>query len=150
MKKIILPILLLVSFNSFAFEWHGFKSGMTQDEVKELTSTEYASSCDWQCRKAYFEKRGVDSPPGLWQMGFSYTSESKLWRIQMDYFESSGPRGVAQTRILQELFPDAELQNRSESSSYGSINNFVTAMLIDKDLFEEDIERIYNNTKDKY
>ena len=149
MKKIILPILLLVSFNSFAFEWHGFKSGMTSDEVKELTSAKYASSCDWQCRKAYFEKRGTDAPPGLWQMSFSFTSESKLWRIQMNYLESGGPSGVAQTRILQELFPDVELQKQSESTSYGS-TDYVVAMLVDNDLFEEDIERIYNNTKDKY
>ena len=149
MKKIILPILLLVSFNSFAFEWHGFKSGMTTVEVKELTSSEYASSCDWQCRKAYFEKRGADAPPGLWQMSFSFTSESKLWRIQMDYLKSSGPHGVAQTRILKELFPDVELQNKSESRSYGS-TDYVVAMLVDNDLYEEDIERIYNSTKDKY
>ena len=149
MKKIILPILLLVSFNSFAFEWHGFKSGMTADEVKELTFAEYASSCDWQCRQAYFKKRGTASPPRLWQMGFSFTSESKLWRIQMDYLESSGTYGVAQTKSLKELFPDVELQNRSESTTYGS-RDYVVAMLVDSDLFEEDIERIYNNNKDKY
>jgi hypothetical protein len=149
MKKIILPILLLVSFNSFAFEWHGFKSGMTVDEVKELTSAKYASSCDWQCKKAYFEKRGTDSPPSLWDMSFNFTSEAKLWRIQMNYIEAGGAHAVAQTRILQELFPDVELQKRSESTSYSS-TDYVVAMLIDNDLFVEDVERIYNNTKDKY
>tara|TARA_B100001093_G_scaffold6443_1_gene6495 strand:- start:1501 stop:1950 length:450 start_codon:yes stop_codon:yes gene_type:complete len=149
MNKIILPTLLLVSLNSFAFEWHGFKSGMTEDEVQKLTSAKYASACDWQCRKAYFEKRGTASPPRLWQMGFSFTSESKLWRIQMDYLEGSGTYGEAQTKILEELFPDVELQNRSESGSYGS-TDYVVAMLVDRDLFEEDIERIYNNSKDKY
>ena len=148
MKTIVLLISLIFSLNSFAFEWHGFKSGMTTDEVKELTGAKYASSCDWQCTDAYF-KKGETQPPRLWQMGFTFTSESKLWRIQMDYMKSSGSRGVAQTRILTELFPEVELQNRTETRQYGS-TDYVIAMLVDNDLFAEDIERVYNNTKDKY
>ena len=81
--------------------------------------------------------------------GFTFTSESKLWRIQMDYMKSSGSRGVAQTRILTELFPEVELQNRTETRQYSS-TDYVIAMLVDNDLFAEDIERVYNNTKDKY
>ena len=149
MKTIILLISLIFSLNLFAFEWHGFTSGMTSDEVKELTGAKYATSCDYQCRKAYFEKRGTTEPPMLWQIGFSFTSESKLWRIQMDYLKSNGTYEVAHTRILKELFPDVELQDRSESNSYGS-TDFVIAMLVDSDLFEADIERIYNNNIDKY
>ena len=37
MKKIIVPILLLMSFNSFSFEYKGVKSGMTLEEVKAAT-----------------------------------------------------------------------------------------------------------------
>ena len=73
----------------------------------------------------------------------------KFYSQSLAVKKSNGTNEVAQTRILKELFPDVELQDRSESNSYGS-TDFVIAMLVDSDLFEADIERIYNNKIDKY
>ena len=63
--------------------------------------------------------------------------------------ESSGARGVAQSRILTELYPDAELQKKSEKL-YSVNFDYVYALLIDSDLFAADVQKIYEEQKPKY
>jgi len=148
--KIVLGVVLLgTSLLSQAFEYHGIKSGMSTSEVDSLTGcTEYCSSIDYSTVREFFG--GVEStPPSLSTMSFSYTSDSKLWRIQLSFWERDGTRGVAQSMILRELYPDAELQKSSKQTSYGS-TDYINAMLLDTALFNQDVQKIYNETRGKY
>ncbi len=147
MKIILLIISLTISLNSFTFEWHGFKSGMTEEKVKELTGEEEVKkkNCYGDCTTSYFEKRGVEKPPELWSINFKFTSESELYQIDMEYIELSGLNGIVQNKILKDLFPDFEILKKS--TGYTSL---LVATLADTKLFEEDIERLYNQKIDKY
>ena len=140
--------LLSASLQAFAFDYHGIKSGMAANEVNsQIGCTEYCSSIDYRQIETFFGEE--NRPPALWTMSFSYTSDDKLWRIQLSFIERSGTGGVAQQRILAELYPDADLQKSSSSNEYGT-TNFINALLVDNTLFKRDVEKIYNETKSKY
>ena len=150
MKQLITLFLIFFTTSlSAAFEYHGFKSGMSKEEVDEILGQD-SSSCDYTCRKDYFAKLGRSDPPALWKFSFKFTSDNKLWRIQLDFLDlGSGPSSVAQTRALEKLYPDAELQRRTEKGQYIDYD-YVTALLIDSRLFEADVKKIYNERIDKY
>jgi hypothetical protein len=147
-------IVLAFIFSSMAhaggaFNYHGVKSGMSKSEVDGLTGcTEYCSSIDYKETRAFLGGEG-NHPPDIWGMGFKYTSDDKLWRIQLQFIERGGPQGVAQLRAITELYPDAEPQ--SGSSSIGSTQiDTLDALMIDTKLFDADAEKIYQESITKY
>jgi len=143
--------MLLTSFNTYAFEYHGIKSGTSSEEVKNLTGCErnyYCSLEEVGEGKVFNSSLGIN-PPDLWSVSFSYTSEAKLWRIALSFREQSGAAGVAQVRALTELYKDSELQNTSETI-YSTTIETVIALIIDSGLFEADAEKIYNEKISKY
>jgi len=148
-KKIIIALLLLMAVtNVQAFDYHGIKSGMSRSQVDALVDCkEYCSGWDYKQLETFFGKD--KEPPALWEMYFSYTSDDKLWKIHLKFLDSGGPYGAAQTRILSELYDDAELQKSSSSSSYGT-TDYVNALIIDEALFDADVKKIYEETKSKY
>ena len=146
MKKLLLSLLLLMSFNSFGFDYHGIKSGMSKDEVKALTKCKEATECDSDDAvgddKVFLPNLNI---PSLWSVQFSYTSDDKLWRISLYFIEQSGASGVAQKRALDELYECC--QNQSErvgGSTYGFNLDLIVAQLIDEQLFMQDVDKIYN------
>ncbi len=154
MKRFLaIPVFLFISIQAQAFEYHGISSGMTSEEVQSLIPC--GGSCDLlldDADKAAGHKffGGEDKvPPALAGMSFDYTSEGGLWRISLKFLERSGAQGVVQTRILTELYPDAELQKKSEKF-YSSYFDYVYALLIDSDLFAADVQKIYEEQKPKY
>ena len=153
MKRLTFLFLFFVSFSSFAFDYHGIKSGMTDQQVKSFVKCEYVSRCDNEETERFFG--GEDNvPPALWNMQFSYTNDHRLWRISLRFREKSGTVGAAQLKALGELYPDVELQNTTQriggSSSYAFDIDVLVALLIDIDLFQEDVAKIYRETIDKY
>ena len=148
-----LALVLALAFSSSAFsdtsfDYHGIKSGMSKEEVNGIVGC--ADRCwvlDYKEVEAFFGEE--NRPPRLWQMGFKYTSDNKLWRIQLNFLKASDSYGVAQTRILTELYPDAELDEFTERGSYGD-TDYVVAMLIDSDLFAADAEKLYQEGISKY
>ena len=87
-------------------------------------------------------------------MQFSYTSDNRLWRISLRFDELSGTAGAAQLKALGELYPDVELQNTTQriggSSPYAFDLDLLVVLLIDYDIFNKDVEKIYQETIDKY
>mgnify|MGYP001397894431 CR=1 FL=1 len=154
MKKIILPILLLTSFYSFAFDYHGIKSGMSGDEVKALTGCEYTSSCssDEVGEDKIFNKSLGINPPNLRSAAFAYTTDGKLWRITLNFRESSFARGVAQKKALELLYTNVTktTERIGGSSQYAFNVDILVAMLIDDKLFEQDADKVYKETIDLY
>ena len=151
MKKIIVPILLLTSFYSFAFDYHGIKSGMSREEVKALTGCEYSSSCSFRevgADRIFNTTLGIN-PPSLWSVSFAYTSDDKLWRITLKFREASFARGVAQRKALEELY--SSVSKKTERAGTSSLNvDLLVAMLIDDNLFKKDSDKIYKETIDLY
>jgi hypothetical protein len=151
MKYAIFIIGLLTSFSALSessFEYHGIKSGMSREAVNGLVGcTERCYSLDYKGVEAFL---GEEGPPRLWQIGFRYTSDNKLWKLQLNFLEvSSGPAAVAQRRALTELYPDVELDTLTESGSYGN-TDYIVAQLIDRALFDADAETIYQSEISKY
>ena len=144
MKKLTFIFLFFISFSAFAFDYHGLKSGMTDNQIKSLTKCKYSSSCSSDDLDRFFGGE-ENTPPALSEMRFTYTSDNKLWRIVLSFYERRGPAGVAQLRALNELYPDLEIKR--EPSTYGA---YRIAFLVDSDLFDKDVEKIYNETIDKY
>ena len=147
MNKIVIALFLIFFTTSLsaAFEYHGFKSGMPKEKADEMLG-QSSYSCNILCVQDYFSKLGREKPPALAQLSFESTSDEKLWRIQLDFIDQgTGPYAIAQTRALKNLYPDAELQRRKESSF-----KYVTALLIDSRLAEADAKKIYNERIDKY
>jgi hypothetical protein len=150
---LVLTVFMVIHAEASSFDYHGISSGMTSEEVKSLISCD--GSCDFLMDDA--DKAASHSffggedkvPPSLTGMSFDYTSEGGLWRISLKFMESSGARGVAQSRILTELYPDAELQKKSEKL-YSVNFDYVYALLIDSDLFAADVQKIYEEQKPKY
>jgi len=132
-----------------AFNYHGIKSGMSQAEVDALTGcTKYCSSIDYTEARAFLGGEG-NHPPDIFGMGFKYTSDDKLWKIQLQFMERDGPQGVAQLRAVTELYTDAEPQ--SGSSSMGSTQfDTLDALMFDTGLFDADAEKIYQESITKY
>jgi hypothetical protein len=152
MKYIALVVGLFwanLTFAGGAFTYHGISSGMTSDEVNAITGcTKYCSSLDSEEVKKFFSEK--EEPPGLMGMGFSYTSGGKLWRIQLEFREASGPAGVAQLRALNELYPDAELQSGRVELFSNYYVDTKSALMIDSALFDADVEAVYQATIGKY
>jgi len=153
MKKIIVPILLLTSFYSFAFDYHGIKSGMGAEEVKALTGCQYSSSCSYEevgADKIFNTTLGIN-PPSLWSVSFAYTSDDKLWRISLNFREASFARGVAQQKALNKLYSSvSKTTEKVGSGSYSFNIDILAAMLIDDNLFKKDSDKIYKETIDLY
>ena len=146
MKSLTFLFLFFISFSAFAFDYHGIKSGMSKTEVKKLTKCKEFETCLWQETERFFKLGEDNHPPSLWDMQFSYTSDNRLWRILLRFEEDSGTRGAAQLRALKELYPDAEfLEGR-----IGSRASSLIVLLIDSDIFNKDVEKIYQETIDKY
>lgn len=150
MKYAIFVIGLLISISALSdssFEYHGIKSGMSSEAVNGLVGcTESCYALDYKEVEAFLGER----PPRLWGMGFSYTSDDKLWKIQLNFLDAgSGPQAVAQRRALNELYPDAELDTFTERGSYGN-TDYIVAQLIDSALFDADAEAIYQSNISKY
>jgi hypothetical protein len=151
MKYAIFIIGLLTSFSALSdssFEYHGIKSGMSKEAVNELVGwCKTCSSLDYKGVEAFL---GEEGPPRLWQISFRYTSDDKLWKIQLNFLEmGSGPAAVAQRRALNELYPDAELDTFTERGSYSN-TDYIVAQLIDSALFDADAEKIYQSEISKY
>jgi len=146
MKRLIFLFLFFISFSSFAFEYHGIKSGMSKGEVRSFTECETFEYCYPKETKSFFNYYELSLPPSLFNMRFSYTSDNKLWSISLTFEEVNGTRGAAQLRALTELYPDAELIKGRISSTRSSL----IVLLIDSDMFNKDVEKIYQKTIDKY
>ena len=132
-----------------AFNYHGIKSGMSSAEVDALTGcTKYCSSLDYEATRALLGGEG-NHPPHIWGMGFEYTSDDKLWRIQLTFLERSGATGIAQLRAVTELYPDAETQSRSKSIGSTQFDT-LDALMIHTELFDADAEKIYQEDITKY
>jgi|AACY02.6.fsa_nt_gi hypothetical protein len=150
---LVLTVFMVTHVEASSFDYHGISSGMTSEEVQSLLPC--GGSCDLLLDDAdkaaghtFFG--GEDKvPPALAGISFDYTSEGGLWRISLKFMERGGASGVAQTRILTELYPDAELQKKSEKL-YSSYFDYVYALLIDSDLFAADVQKIYEDQKPKY
>lgn len=154
MKKIILPILLLTSFYSFAFDYHGIKSEMSKEEVKALTGCQSFSSCTYEevgSDKIFNTTLGIN-PPSLWNVSFAFTSDDELWRITLNFREASFARGVAQRKALDELYSSVTktTERVGGSSQYAFNVDILAAMLIDDNLFKKEADKIYNETIDLY
>ena len=151
MKKILMMFMILASFEVFAFDYHGIKSGMSKEEVTSLTGCNKFYTCSWEevgADKVFNSSLGIN-PPSLWSVNFSYTSEGALWRIALNFREDAGAAGVAQVRALTELYPDAEPQSSSETI-YSTRFDLITALIIDSGLFSSDVEKIYKDNISKY
>ena len=146
MKKIILPILLLTSFYSFAFDYHGIKSGMSPEEVKSLTGGKSGWG-DVGEDKIFNTTMGIN-PPDLFTVDFSYTADKKLWRITLNFKERSFASGVAQKKALRELYGEFTKTSINYYSSYTM--PVLAVMFIDDELFEQDSDKIYKETIDLY
>jgi len=146
MKKIILPILLLISFYSFAFDYHGIKSGMSKEEVDSLTEGRSGWK-DIDTGKVFFPKMGIN-PPNLFVVDFSYTTDNKLWRIALNFRERSLADAVAQQKALREIY--GEFTKTSYNYYSNATMNVLQVLLIDDELFEQDADRIYKETIDLY
>ena len=152
MRALLFVFAFIISQSSHAgdaFTYHGISSGMTETEVNALTGCiEYCGALDYEESREFL---GGDEkhPPGIWGMAFSYTSDGKLWRIQLSFIERGGPSGVAQRRVLTELYSDAELQKSTDRIGSTSID-LITAFMIDRGLFDADVDKIYESTIGKY
>ena len=143
MKKIILPILLLVSVNAFSWEYHGLKSGMTKEEMMQVPGMANKKGTKISFSKKNFFPEG--SPPRFYEIFFDYTSEGKLWRLDIYFREETGVIAKAvQKRVLREL-SDVELDSERVRNEYatGGYINYLIVKKIDSDLFKEDVERRY-------
>lgn len=146
MKKIILPILLLTSFHSLAFDYHGIKSGMSKEEVDALTG----GKSGWQDvgeGEVFNTTMGIN-PPNLFTVNFSYTTDDKLWRITLNFAESSFGAAVAQQKALREIYGEFTKTSINYYSSYTM--NVLQVLLIDDELFEQDADKIFKETIDLY
>ena len=153
MKLLILIIFFTLSPLALAgnsFDYHGIKSGMTEDEVNKIIGcTEKCTTMEDDELKNFF---GESKPPLLSGIVFAYTSDKKLWRIQLKFMSAklgSNAAHAAQTRALEELYPDAELKRETENNKYFSLE-YVYAMMIDNALFNADVEKIYQESISKY
>jgi len=153
MKKIILPILLLTSFYSFAFDYHGIKSGMSKEEVQALTGCQSYLNCSYEDigeDKIFNTTLGIN-PPSLWDVSFAFTSDDELWRITLNFREESFARGVAQQKALDELYSSVTKKSKKMGSGSYSFNlDLLVAMLIDDNLFKKEADKIYKETIDLY
>lgn len=158
MKYVALMVGLFwtsLSFAGGAFTYHGISSGMTSDEVDAITGCEEECwSLDDDEIEKWFSANG-NVPPGLEGMGFKYTSGKtggKLWRIELNFRESfSGATAkAAQLRVLNELYPDADIQSDRVELFSDYYVNYLTALMIDSALFDADVEAIYQDSVTKY
>jgi len=146
MKKIIIPILLLASFYSFAFDYHGIKSGMMKVEVDSLTGGESGFTKVGK-GKVFNTTMGIN-PPNLFTVDFSYTADDKLWRIALNFKKASFAAQVAQQKALREIYGGFTETNYNYYSS--SSMNVFQVLLIDDELFKQDADKIFKKTIDLY
>ena len=154
MKNIfIFTFLLLFSFNTYAFEVYGLKSGMTKTEFYELTdcqagvdkynrensySTAYLSWClDSSIRLDYFN----DISPTIF---YQWTHEEKLWRVSLRHTKRKDIlQGIAYKRAIQKAHPGMDILESSSTSQYGT-TEFLTVTYIDDSLSESSIDHYVN------
>ena len=146
--------------SAMAFEYHEIKSGMTFEEVTEITG----------CKKDCGSKRSThpvqiithhdfkplfgeeeNVPHYLSRIALQFTSDYKLFHLELRFWKAAeGPEAAAQKKVLNELYPDTPLIETSEQRPGGYTMEYITAKIIDKALFQQDVEKIYEETKNKY
>ena len=91
MNKIVITLFLIFFTTSLsaAFEYHGFKSGMSREEVDEILGQD-SSSCDYTCRKDYFAKLGRSDPPALWKFSFKFGKTHQKYLIPQGSISING------------------------------------------------------------
>tara|TARA_B110000008_G_C16839232_1_gene511946 strand:- start:568 stop:1020 length:453 start_codon:yes stop_codon:yes gene_type:complete len=150
MKSIFLLSLLFSPFYTFSWEYHGIKSGMTKEQLIEIPGMANKKKTGIQFDEKTFFPEG--KPPGFYNIFFQYTSEGKLWRLDIYFRESSGIISSAvQKKILEEL-SDSDLGSERVANQYadGGYINYLLVQKIDVDLFREDVERRYQSDIVKY
>ena len=139
-RYLTILVFLLLSMHAQAFEYRCVKGGMTKAEFHAACNTAQILS-----NKGDYSKSDIEE--GL-HYGFDYsgsplegksnyaslfwTEDDLLWRIQIRYTKSDDIlRGIAQMQAISETFPNIEIQESTERSSYGS-TDYMTVVLVDQ------------------
>jgi len=157
---VIFTLLLgisLVTAKVNAFEFHGIKSGMTKEEIRDAWDLEKAAKnslarnpdfykdytvekmIDWQLNK-FIRAEDIEKFSGkVWNaVTFFFDDREKLWRLDV-FFRSPSLilEVVALKRVMEERFDTY----KGDPSSTGATEKY-TATLLDAKLSIESVERI--------
>jgi hypothetical protein len=133
-------LLLSMHVHAQTFEYRCLKGGMTKAEFHAACNTAQILS-----NKGDYSKSEIEE---LLHYGFDYsgsplegkenyaslfwTEDDLLWRIQIRYTKSDDIlRGIAQMQAISETFPNIEIKESRESSTYGS-TDYMTVVLVDQ------------------
>ena len=158
------------------FDYRGIKSGMSLKEVEKVKGIKKSAWVGGL--KVNFKKFfGKDNtPPGLRNVFFQFTPKDhgeKLWRVTLQFnkidsekanLESGLIMESAQERLINYLYPNAVIKEHSErykcgdydfnckisgNGTYG-IRHFILVTLIDSKVYEDAVNFVFNENKDKY
>ena len=107
MRYTLFAIIIFLSTPSFAFDFHGIKSGMTESQVSSALKKLGVSDPD--SSYASLGDNGISGvKPSPRRLSFGYDHEGKLYQMNIDYVFISegltGPQTVAFKAVLEEKY----------------------------------------------
>jgi hypothetical protein len=104
MKKYLLVLLFTITFStsSYAFDYHGIKSGMTKDQISKVLSGLGVNKVpDEVSYLSDVQLKGVAIMPYILSMEYDY--EGKLYKLELTYMGHRLPEGVNTLAFHQAL-----------------------------------------------
>lgn len=126
----ILVMSLILSSSVLAFDFFGIKSGMTKEEfegVERLVKED---------KKPYkiSNYEAVKIVP-------AYTQQDKIYLLEIYFEKSFGvDKVIALTNALKKVFPNSEIKEESEKTSWGWTDYYYVVYLMDEKVFNESVK----------
>jgi len=143
MKKLILALLIIIPINSNAFDFHGIKSGMNNEQVSSIIKQLGASQDKYNqvdlLSGDVKALKGIKKSPIL--ISFEYNDKDELYKMQINYRgDLSYPSGLGLKLALEQLFK-VDVKETSIDIGYSIKVASLVIVLLDDVIFTSTINR---------
>lgn len=128
----ILVMSLILSSSVLAFDFFGIKSGMTKEEFEGVEKLIKEDKEPYKISNYEAEKIKAE-----------YTQQGKIYLLQI-YFNKSFEvdKVIALTNALKKVFPNSEINEVSEKTSWGWTDYYYVVYLTDEKVLNESVKKL--------
>ena len=128
----ILVMSLILSSSVLAFDFFGIKSGMTKEEFEGVEKLIKEDKKPYKISNYEAEKIKAE-----------YTQQGKIYLLEIYFNKSFGvDKVIALTNALKKVFPDSEINEVSEKTSWGWTDYYYVVYLTDKKVLNESVQKL--------